>query len=58
MKLINIRNSGLVIIFLTLIAVIGLLPIDFLISALVFAIVVRGGLYLIDLAIASDPNSR
>ncbi len=58
MILLKNRNIGAILAFLTLIGIIGLLPVEFLISALLFALVVRGGLYLIHLAIASDPKAK
>jgi len=58
MNLLKNRNSGIIIVFLVLAGIIGLLPVEFLISALLFALVVRGGLYLINLAIASDPKTK
>lgn len=58
MSIIKNRNIGVIIALLVLVGIIGLLPVEFLISALLFALVVRGGLYLINLAIASDPKTK
>jgi hypothetical protein len=37
---------------------VGLLPIEFVISALIFALVIRGGLQLIRLATAESTNAK
>lgn len=58
MKLIKNRNNVVFIAFLALAGIIGLLPIEFLVSALLFAVVFRGWLYLINLAIATDPKTK
>lgn len=43
---------------LALFVMVGLLPIEFLISALLFAVVFRGWLYLINLAVASASETN
>lgn len=58
MKFFKNRNVLIAFTLLVLTVVIGLLPIEFLISALLFGLVFRGWLFLIKLAIASDPEAN
>lgn len=53
----NRNQAGTAIIFL-LLGIVGMLPIEFVVSALLFAIIIRGGLHLIQLATASDSKAR
>ncbi len=58
MKFFKNRNVLIAFTLLGLFAVVGLLPIEFLISALLFAVVFRGWLYLINLAVASAAETK
>ena len=57
MNSLNRNQAGTAIIFV-LLGIVGMLPVEFVISALLFVLIVRGSLHLIQLATASDSKTK